>query len=336
MLSIIMKATRREKFEQVTAAAKKMRPRIRKAFKAALAVTKKDINLKALEAALTGGDIEAAISLVNVDNLENILKGAGLDVDVKSFKEEIIVAFSSGATVGISQLPKRVAIEMSFDIFNPRAVQWAETRTGTLIRQITNKTKAGVRELITTSVSEGVSPRKTARSIRELVGLTEKQARAVANFREQLEAQSNLGMRAAFNRRLSGAEKAIVRRHLKEGNLDQAGINKLVARYNQSLINKRALDIARTESINAVQAGQLEAWRQAQDQGLLPVDVKRIWIVTPDDRLREDHAAIPGMNPEGVGLSEEFQTPFGPVIGPHDSDVHLINCRCATILTNLE
>ena len=292
--------------------------------------------MSALQKALAENRVSAALRIVNVPVLEDILTGTGINPNIKSFREELRTAFAAGANVGIQQLPKRAALNISFDIFNPRAVAWAENRTALLIRQVSEATQQGVREIITESVSQGVAPVKASRQIREIVGLTNKQAKAVINFRNQLTAQDNLGMRAPWMRRLSAVERAIVRRHMKEGNLNPERINKLVNRYHQSLVNKRSLDIARTESINAVQAGQLESWRQAQEQGLLPDTVKRRWIVTPDDRLREDHAAIPGMNPEGVGLAEDFQTPFGPVIGPHDSNVNLINCRCVAVLTNLE
>jgi hypothetical protein len=335
MLDLILKASRRDKFQAVHDAADKMRPKLRKAFLLAIGLLKDQINMSDLETALAEGRIEAALRIVNVDALGDILIGKGIDPDIKSFREELRTAFGAGATVGISQLPKKAAVGISFDIFNPRAVAWAETRTALLIRQVTKATQDGVRVIITNAVETGVAPRTAARSIRELVGLTNSQAKAVTNFKNQLDSQQNLGFKAPWLRRLSAAEKAVVRRHMKKGGLSSTQINKLVNRYHQSLVNKRSLDIARTESINAVQAGQLESWRQAQDQGLLPDTVKREWLVTPDDRLREDHAAIPGMNPDGVGLDEQFQTPFGPVIGPHDSHIDLINCRCVAILTNL-
>lgn len=47
----------------------------------------------------------------------------------------------------------------------------------------------------------------------------------------------------------------------------------------------RAQTIARTESMMAVHQGQREAWDQAVDDGLLPEDAKRTWIVTDDDKL---------------------------------------------------
>lgn len=335
MLSILEKATRKEKIDEINRLANKMTPKVRRAFLLALKTLQKDIPVKELEAAIASSNMSEALRLVNAPKLERIMTGVGIEAGTPSFKEELQVVFAAGAATAIGQLPKKVSLNLAFDVFNPRAIAWADQRAGTLIRQVTEATQNGVRAIITDSVSTGVAPRKAARRIRELVGLTDLQARAVINFRAQLESKNNLGKQPAWMRRLSAPEKAIVRRHMKEGGLTQPRIDALVNRYQQSLTNKRATDIARTEALNAVQAGQLESWKQAKEQGLLPDEVKRKWVVTPDDRLREDHAAIPHMNPDGVGLEEDFQTPFGPVDGPHDSNVHLINCRCTTVLTNL-
>jgi hypothetical protein len=57
---------------------------------------------------------------------------------------------------------------------------------------------------------------------------------------------------------------------------------------------------------------------------VLPATARRVWIVTPDARLRPEHAAIPRMNPDGVGLDEPFRTPDGDFLNPPIDP----NCRC--------
>ena len=61
---------------------------------------------------------------------------------------------------------------------------------------------------------------------------------------------------------------------------------------------------------------------------MLPSQTKRVWVLTPDDRLCEICSAIPDLNPDGVGLEETFDTDLGPVLSP---PVHP-NCRCAVSL----
>jgi len=51
-------------------------------------------------------------------------------------------------------------------------------------------------------------------------------------------------------------------------------------------------------------------------------------MVTPDDRLCEYCEAVPDMNPDGVPLGGQFQTPLGPVDGP---TLHP-QCRCIVYL----
>ena len=144
-------------------------------------------------------------------------------------------------------------------------------------------------------------------------------------------------MTPAGSRRFSATEQAQIRSHMK-GNiiLDQKKIDQMVDRYYDSLANKRANDIARTESLNAVNNGQLELWRQGVEQGVLDNrTTRKIWLVTRDDKLRPSHAAIPVMNPKGVPITGFFATPFGPVQSPGDAVTDLINCRCALALVGI-
>jgi SPP1 gp7 family putative phage head morphogenesis protein len=47
----------------------------------------------------------------------------------------------------------------------------------------------------------------------------------------------------------------------------------------------RAETIARTETMRAANEGQIEAWQQAAETGLLTGNESTEWITTPDDRL---------------------------------------------------
>ena len=59
-------------------------------------------------------------------------------------------------------------------------------------------------------------------------------------------------------------------------------------------------------------------------QGVLPQDSRRFWIVTPDEKLSEAHAQIPAMNPDGRGMEEVFDTTEGPFMFPPSRPA----CRC--------
>lgn len=88
----------------------------------------------------------------------------------------------------------------------------------------------------------------------------------------------------------------------------------------------RAEVIARTEVQRASNQGQLEAWDQATDAGLLTGNEQKEWIVTPDDRLCPVCEPMDGQN---VGLNEDFDVDGDRIDGPPAHP----NCRCTLGLT---
>lgn len=83
----------------------------------------------------------------------------------------------------------------------------------------------------------------------------------------------------------------------------------------------RAEVIARTEVQRASNQGQLEAWDQATEEGLLTGTETKEWIVTPDDRLCPICEPLDGKN---VGLNENFDVDGDSIDGPPAHP----NCRC--------
>lgn len=193
--------------------------------------------------------------------------------------------------------PTARRLGMRFDLTNPRAVDAIDAQAGRLIRDLTAESQAAIRLVIRQGFTEGLDVPTMARRIRESIGLTERYARAVANYR-----------------------RAQVQSGTAPGLADQRA-----ARYRQRLTNLRATTIARTETITAANAGQQAAWSDARQVGRLPNDVRQVWIITPDDRLCPICEEIPGLNPDGVPLGGAFRTPEGAVLSPpaHPS------CRCA-------
>jgi len=73
-----------------------------------------------------------------------------------------------------------------FDIIGVEAVKWASTYCARLVTGITDKTMKGIRSYIAAGINAGKSGPAIARELRPLVGLTEKQIFAVANYHEKL------------------------------------------------------------------------------------------------------------------------------------------------------
>ncbi len=80
----------------------------------------------------------------------------------------------------------------------------------------------------------------------------------------------------------------------------------------------RARLIARNESMMAVSEGQREGWMQAIEEGLLPPNTRRTWIITPIDPcpicLELDGAV--------TGINGQYPAPGG------DGPPQHVNCRC--------
>ncbi len=222
-------------------------------------------------------------------------------------------------------------LEMRFDLLNPHAVAFLQRYELDLIRGIDARTREGIRAILIEGFVEGIPPAASARRIRQLIGLLPNQVAAVDRMRENLLEGSVQSLRDVLaldlrDRRFDGSiRRAIATRQAVPG----AKIDQMVELYAARLLDQRAFNIAQTETSRAANAGELETWRQAEEQGLIDrTEARRKWIVTQDDRLCPICRPIPGMNPESVKLEAPFQTPVGPLMTP---PAH-VACRCSMVL----
>lgn len=165
----------------------------------------------------------------------------------------------------IQNLPDGISVAMRFDRTDPRAIQWASTRAGSLISQIQAETLDAVRRIIANALSEGGGVFGAATQLSRVVGLHERWQTAVDNFYESeierlTEMFPELGAEDIAGRAQTAAEQ-----------------------YRGRLTNSRAETIARTEIIAAQNTGQLVSWLQAADQGYLDLNAAlKEWVVGPD------------------------------------------------------
>jgi hypothetical protein len=142
-------------------------------------------------------------------------------------------------------------VEVMFDGKNPQAVQWAERHSAQLVTNLTDDARSVVRSILTQAFNDGVSPRATAKLLRDVVGLSERYAQAVYNYRLKL-----------VNKDLS-----------------PEAIERLTSKYAAELNRARAEAIARTEGMTAANQGQQQLWNQAVERGLLDGTELKIWLV---------------------------------------------------------
>lgn len=196
-----------------------------------------------------------------------------------------------------------IGLAVRFDLTNPRAVAFASTQSATLVRQVTAETQAGIRQIVAAGQQGQLTVRDQARAIRQFIGLTDRQAQAVMNFRGAL---------------------------IAEG-VSPERVKQLTQRQFQRAVNQRARLIARTETMQAANTGQQELWRQATDQGLLnPTQTKRRWVTQGVFNPDNPCPICRPMDRQERGLEELFESPFNGMRALHPP-IHPA-CVCSVTL----
>lgn len=277
----------------------------------------REINTAALETAIASGNVDAIAAVVGPDALQKRLQ------EVMTLELSGIAATAGRVSV---QLLSKHGINATFNAVHPNVVRYARERAAEMVVGVAVQTKQVIAEVVARGAAGLLTVDDQARAIREVVGLPPNYAKAPRALVEEIKAGDAA---AATSRRLSATAKQQIRSRIKNGTVSRTFLNDIAEQYSASLVNLRAHTIARTESLRASHFGVHESWKQMQSQGLLPTTVRRIWMVTEDDRLSEEHALIPSMNPNGRRMDEPFVTPDGPCMYPPSRP----NCRCSVALS---
>lgn len=327
---LIQKRRRKTKADPLLEVAVRYEPSLRRA---AYSLLKTLQDIKDPEHA----DIMAAVSAA--------FKGAGLRPGTRSFHDAFVRVMDAGAKFAIDglssvrvrkhslplqplplhSLPLQPHQFIKLDVATAMAYSGNTTEAANYLRSyelqfaggISTQARENVRQILIDAVSSGVGPKKTAQSIQDTIGLTPQQLRAVENYRRALESGQY-----ASARQLTLRDKRFDRSMKPGVPLKPEQIDRMVQRYVERQLRYRAQMIARTETIRALNQGQIEAWRQAQQQGLIR-GMREQWLPGPEACPQCD--SIPPMNPWGVDIGEPFVTPYGPLAAPPAHP----NCRCA-------
>lgn len=351
--AVVIKARGDATMNEIERLAGKLEPQLAKAILAGLQKMGADADLDLIVAALQSGDVSKVI--------------AALAIDPKAAFSEVSPAIQGGLYASGAATAATIRLTgaaFAFDQLNPRLITWLQTYNLGLIRQISDSTKEAVRSVLVSGMTDGKNPKDVARQIKGIVGLTERQAKAVMNYRKELETfhlkrtAGSFGLGRKVNS-VNGTQVTILdedglnsdgvnARRLRDfrydGQLSRAvetgkplspeQIDKMVAAYQRKYLAYRSRTIARTEALRTTNMGVQDAWRQAiEDQVVQESLVRRQWVVAKDERLCEWCSPIPKMNAKrGVKLDQPFATPKGPVTLP---PVHP-NCRCTVFIRQWE
>lgn len=255
---------------------------------------REQVEWQALERACGSGDADGVIAALSLGQADELLRAACQPTMQSMFVRGAHLGASALSGVKAARKDDEGGLQVDFAAVNELSVEYAR-RFAARLMAAPAIVQAQVRILVTQSIAAGISPRDLARMIVSVVGLTERQSTAVQSFRARLAAEGQSG-------------EVLERR---------------VERYSEALLRERALTIARTELISALNAGQVALWRQQSQAGAIDDTLRRIWLVTDDELLEAECEAI------GADSEEHPKRLDEPFEGGYDAPPAHPRCRCS-------
>lgn len=280
--------------------------------------------LKVMGHAINYHDLTVAITHHNVAAIASILGAPKVSDALKAAYTPIADTFVDAA---VTEAETKFGGLVLYDPL-VAAAELAGARQ-TFVGSILGPSSQVVADQLVAAARAGAEPDEVAAALRQVIGLTPRQAKAVTNFRNLLEN----GSRDALRRALRDKRFDPTVQSWAEGTAepDPAKVDAMVARYAERSLAARAQTIARTESLQATNSGIRDAYVQAVGSGRLhPGEVRRRWLVVPDERLCPVCGSIALLNDHnGVGVNEPYKSINGPIMAPLAHP----NCRCTEIYT---
>ena len=247
------------------------------------------------------------------------------------------LAFLAGAEATAAYIQSGNRVTIGFDQTNQRALSIMNRNKLQFIRGFDDAQRRATLAALQAGINDGFGPRQIARQFRGSIGLTEEMQRAVDNYRRLLQ-RIGAGdipthlQREAFSRKLRDRrhDPRLARAIREETSLSKTEIDKMVERYRQNSIKRRAENIARTEALSGVHGGQDAALDDAiGNKSILRDEIKQKWNTGQDGRQRDAHQEL---HLTSVPWGEPWVNSIGPIYYPGDRSAavgNIINCRCA-------
>lgn len=233
----------------------------------------------------------------------------------------------------LDRVVKAAGDQFAFDLYSNDVLAEIKQAQDDLIQQLEGTARDTIQAVIERGAVDGLGPDEIVDDIRATIGLTRRQAQAVANYRDMLE---SLDSDALVRQLRNVLEDDDIQAAIDAGTpLDELYVDKLVGDYTDNYLDYRAETIAQTESTRASNAGLQDAYSQAIDRGVFPSDaVRQHWKTALNERVCPVCNSIPDMNPDGVAMDESFESIDGPMDAPPDPHP---NCQCSIeVVTDLD
>lgn len=220
--------------------------------------------IRRVQASLPLNDLERLILARNIDA---VIEAIGLEPVVNALyvvRRQVALVRDDAWQTTLGEFPPVIrnqpALRLSFQAFaadRPDVMAAIERQSLARIRGIQRETEQGIRTAIRQGLDTGSPPAVVARSLRSVVGLTERQAVALGAFRERL----------------------------TQDERPPAQIERMVARKASRMLTTRTTAIARTETFTALQAGKDAQWERLVSEGAIKRDEwEREWVTAQDER----------------------------------------------------
>jgi len=288
-------------------------PGVRSEFVAAMRQARAGVDMKALEASIGRGDVDAAFRALRFDAADLFKTDTAITAALAAGGNYQMGAFQHATR----RAPIASRVVQSFGGRNERAERIALELGSKLVTEVVDDTRVMIAQTIRAGLEAGAGPRRTALDIggrvvngkRQggLVGLDSRRAGWVQNYRAKL---------------------------LAEGR-PQSQIDRMAQQYSNKLLRQRGETIARTETLKALNAGRQEALDQLienPNNDVQAQDVVRAWDSTGEDgRTRQSHLDADKQDPVPQGVP--FIVGGYSMMYPGDSSMgappgETVNCRC--------
>lgn len=319
----------------------------------------REVFLAAVQDIRDAASVQLIAELVQAGNAEGMMVVLGITAARYALLFEVVrQAFLRAGTSAASRMPpmrpsvtpgrpwrpaRGYGLRLSFDITNPRAERWLKEKSSELVTHIIADQRDAIRVVLAEGMEMGKGPRQTALEIvgrmgttgrRQggIVGLTSQQADAVFRARRELSDPRRMG---AYLRRKARDKRfdRTVQKAIRDGKpLTAEQIDRIAGRYADRLLKIRGDAIARTEAMQALNAGREQAIAQAIEQGVISEEQVTVrWKTAVDHRVRDTHR---DMQNASVAWGEVFILPSGARMRyPGDTSLgapaeEVIQCRC--------
>lgn len=248
-------------WQQLLAIAERGSPATKRHFLDAIEQLRDDLDVAKIEDAFNRGDITALVDAIPWQDLKDALHAMESSLDeVRTQAFEVsrtAVEPLLNPTQLAIHLGERAALTISFQHVSADVLDAIQRRTGDRITNVADETRAAVKQMVERSYASGEHARTLVPKLKQTIGLTTRQESAVARYRASID----------------------------DGTRPPDRVDRMVARYQKTLVGQRADLIARTETLQAMNDGQRASWLTLVERGLLDDNgFEREWIaIVPTD-----------------------------------------------------